>query len=172
MDLSKFKYQFQPYTRKVIKEARSNLTRGDHNTSKTLYDSLDWYFKASKNSFEFGFKHEDYGVFVDQGVKGRVNTTKAPDSPYRFKSKYARIPAIKKWIRKRGFQFRTPKGRFMTYDSMAFLISRSIARDGLKATHFLSRPVNSANNRKLLMESLDNSIAELVDNTIQSAINN
>lgn len=163
-----FKGVFTEYGKKVVKEARSNLTREDHNNSKELYDSLGYNFKASKNSFEFNFVAEYYGAFIDQGVKGRESSAKAPNSPFRFKSNFANYGAIRKWVQDKRFQFQSKNGRFMSYDSTAFLISRSIARDGIKATNFLNRPAER--NRKILEKGLDHGVENLIDGIVQQSI--
>ena len=87
----------------------------------------------------------DYGTFQDLGVKGKTSSSKAPSSPYRFGSgsgkKGGLTKGIDKWVRRKGIQFRNKKsGRFLTYDSTAFIISRSIYQTGIKASMFFTKP--------------------------------
>jgi len=63
----------------VIGGARKELQRQDKNASKALSKSLDFKVKVSKNSFQLDFFMEDYGKFIDKGVKG-VGGTKADGS--------------------------------------------------------------------------------------------
>jgi hypothetical protein len=48
--------------------------------------------------------------------------------------------AIEKWVAARRFQFRDKKGKFLSYDATAFLVSRSIYNKGIKTTSFFTRP--------------------------------
>ena len=72
------------FAKYVIKQSKSNLTRGKKNSSKKLYNSLDYDLNVSKNSFSLSFLMEDYGVFVDKGVSGVKNKY---DTPYSYKDK-------------------------------------------------------------------------------------
>ena len=97
---------------------------------------------------------EDYGEFVDQGVKGKnpnalpegakyYGKQKAPNSPYKFganKSKGLRA-AINKWTVKKNLKgVRDKKGRFLSRKSMQYLIARNIYLSGIKPTRFFSKP--------------------------------
>lgn len=135
----------QAFSKYVIQQSRTNLTKGDQNVSKDLYDSLGSDVVVSRNSFGLSFKMSDYGKFQDLGVKGKTSSAKAPDSPYKFGSgtgkKGGLTQGINQWVRSRGFQFKDRvTGRFLSYDSTAFLITRSVYHKGMKATKFFSRP--------------------------------
>ena len=48
---------------------------------------------------------------------------------------------IQRWVKARRFQFRDKKsGKFMSYDSTAFLITRSIYSKGTKPSLFFTKP--------------------------------
>ena len=135
----------------VVQQARSNLSKKNKNVSKELYNSISYDVNVSQNgsSFSFVLKMEDYGEFQDKGVKGKSSSTKAPNSPYRFgtgsaKGKGSLRESIPKWVRAKRFQFRDKKGKFLSYDSTAFLISRSIYQTGIKPSNFYSRPFGLA----------------------------
>jgi len=128
----------------VIKDSRRNLQK--KNVSGTLSRSLEGDVKFHKNSFSLKFLMEDYGYYVDRGVKGTtssyVELGKYPTLA-RFgsgKGTGSLSESIKKWVRNRRFQFRDKKGRFMSYNSTAFLISRSIWNKGLKPSLFFTKP--------------------------------
>lgn len=53
--------------KKIIKEARQNLTKGHHNRTYTLYKSL----QAIIDKRSLNFDMENYGYWVDQGRKTR-----------------------------------------------------------------------------------------------------
>jgi len=94
---------------------------------------------------------EDYGDFVDKGVKGVSSSSKAPKSPYRFGTGTGRrgglTDGINGWVRRKRFQFRKSNGRFMSYEQTAKTIIRSIWNKGLKATNFLTTPFERAFDR-------------------------
>ena len=135
----------------VVQQARSNLSKKSKNVSKELYNSISYDLNVSKDgsSFSFVLKMEDYGEFQDKGVKGKSSSAKAPNSPYRFGTgtgkKGGLRDSIPKWVRAKRFQFRDKKtGKFMSYDSTAFLIARSIYQTGIKPSNFYSRPFGLA----------------------------
>ena len=137
------------FAKTVIKEARTALTKQDRNVSRDLYDSLKSELKINKNSFELSFYMKDYGKFQDKGVKGKTSSFKAPQSPFKFGSgtgkKGGLTDGILEWVTKRRFQFREKEtGRFMSYKSTAFLITRSIYHKGLKPTNFFTKPFERA----------------------------
>ena len=135
----------------VVQQARANLTRKNKNVSKDLYNSISWEADASQTgaSFSASLSMLEYGEYQDKGVRGKeaspINTAK---SPFRFGSGTGRkgglTESINKWVRARRFQFRDKKGKFMSYDSTAFLVARSIYRKGIPASFFYSRPFGLA----------------------------
>lgn len=135
----------------VVQQARANLTKGRQNVTKELYNSIKWDSKASQSgdSFSATLSMLEYGQYQDKGVRGKeaspINTSQ---SPFRFGSgtgkKGGLTESINKWVKARRFQFRDKKGKFMSYDSTAFLISRSIYRKGIAARFFYSKPFGIA----------------------------
>jgi hypothetical protein len=142
----------------VIQQSRSNLTKGGKNVTKKLYDSLKGEIVTDKGFSIVGFSMDDYGSFQDKGVKGKTSSAKAPNSPFQFKGgggkgKGGLTQGINKWVRQRGFQFRSKKegskGRFLSYEATAFLITRSIFHKGIKPSLFFTKPFEVAKNRYL-----------------------
>jgi hypothetical protein len=84
---------------------------------------------------------EDYGVFQDQGVSG---TKKKYNTPFSYKSKRPPLQPILNWVEKRRFQFRKENGKFMSYKSTAFLITRGIFKNGIKPSLFFTKPFEKA----------------------------
>jgi hypothetical protein len=135
----------------VVQQARANLTRNNKNVTKELYNSIQWNATASKSgeSFTASLSMLDYGQYQDKGVRGKIaSPINTRESPFRFGTgtgqKGGLTAAIQKWVRSRRIQFRQENGRFMSYDSTAFLVARSIYRKGIPATFFYSRPFNIA----------------------------
>jgi len=143
----------------VIQQSRSNLTKGrtpfgSYNFTKSLYNSIKGDSKAYPRSYLLSFSMEEHGSYQDQGVRGKTSSIKAPNSPFKFGTgtgkKGGLTTGIKKWVRAKRFQFRqrkpdgTSTGKFMSYDSTALLIARSIYNKGLKPTLFFTKPFNNA----------------------------
>lgn len=141
LDKKRVEEVLEDFGKYLIKESRKNLTRKKINASKELYNSLKSELKVSKNSLDFDFLMEYYGEFIDKGVSG---TDVKYRTPFSYKTKQPPQRVIKKWIRQKGFRGRDNKGRFISNDSLSFLIARSIKKRGLKPTHFYSRPFELA----------------------------
>lgn len=133
----------------VISQSRANLTRMDKNVNRKLYNSIKGVSKVSKNSIELSFTMEGYGDIQDKGIKGKNSSAKAPNSPFRFGTGTGRkgglTKAINKWVKQRRFQFRNKEdGKFMSYDSTAWLITKSIYSKGIKPSLFFTKPFEKA----------------------------
>ena len=134
----------------VIREAKDNLKRGgkhgSHNNTSELSNSLKGEIVTENKFTIVGFNMASYGMFQDQGVKGKSSSAKAPNSPFKFGSGTGKgngglTKGIQKWVKQKGFQFRDKKnGRFLSYDSTAYLITRSIFHKGIKPSLFFTKP--------------------------------
>jgi len=145
IDKQSTKETLEAFSKYVIQQSRTNLTKGSKNVSKDLYNSLKSDVVVSQNSFGLSFEMSDYGKFQDLGVKGKTSSAKAPDSPYKFGTgtgkKGGLTENINLWVRARGFQFKDIKtGRFLSYKQTASLVIHSVYNKGMKATKFFSRP--------------------------------
>lgn len=127
----------------VVKEARKNLTNKQKNASKGLYNSIAGNVKAMPNSISIEFVMQQYGAFQDQGVSG---TQKKYDTPFSYKSKMPPSQPFEKWAKQKGIKPRGKDGRFISYKSLGFLISRSIFRKGIKPSLFFTKPFEAAFN--------------------------
>jgi hypothetical protein len=128
----------------VTKKAKAILAKRDKLDTGKLSESLKFTVKKSKNSLEFTLLAEDYATFVDKGVKGTKDNSRAPGSPFQFKQGKVSVPIapILGWVKRKRFQFRTKQGRFMSFKQMAFIIGRSIHSKGIKTSNFLTSPFN------------------------------
>ena len=129
----------------VIKQSRANLTRGKKKVSSDLYNSLKGVLDVGPNSFSLKFEMEDYGKFQDQGVKGITsNYIENRNSPFSFGTgtgkKGGLSKGIKAWVKARRFQFRDKKGKFLSYESTAYIVARSVFNKGIKASLFFTKP--------------------------------
>ena len=141
------KASLEKFAKGVVQQARSNLTRGKKNVTGTLYNSLQYEIEANPNSLALRWKMDElapYWKFQYYGVQGKSSNSKAPSSPFKFGTgsgmKGGLSRSIEKWVAARRFQFRDKKGKFLSYDATAFLVSRSIYNKGIKTTSFFTRP--------------------------------
>lgn len=133
------------FGKRVQQQSKSNLSKKDKKDTSNLYDSIGYEVKVSKNSFQLSFTMEDYGKFIDKGVKGKTSSSKAPNSPFKFGSKTGKkgglTDGIFGWVTRKRLQFKQRgTGKFLSYKSTAFLITRSIYNKGIETTNFFTKP--------------------------------
>lgn len=140
------------FAKKVVKDAKNELSRQGKNTSGELSKSLGYTItKNQKGGLELEFQGSNYARFVDQGMQGKRSSAKAPMSPYSFGSGSSSgtwkqfTASLDKWIVKKGLSgIRDEKGRFVSRKSLRFLIQRSIYLYGIKPSFFFSNPLEVA----------------------------
>ena len=135
----------------VVKQSRTNLTKGKKNVSKELYNSISFKVVTDANGFSVQFYMADYGTFIDKGVSGNKQqrsykdyTGKTVKSPYKYTTKQPPSKLLDKWIVKKGIAPRDKQGKFISRKSISFLIARSIKIKGIKSTSFFQRPMELA----------------------------
>ena len=147
--MGEFNKILEKYAKYVIQQARTNLTkggkRGTYNSSKNLYNSLDYKIEGTKVTFE----SLKYGPFIDQGVRGKNHDyAESKSSPFKFKDKMPPAKAFDKWVVRKGIAPRDKSGKFKKRSvssvgfkkSLTFLIARSIQSKGIRATMFFTKP--------------------------------
>ena len=140
--------ELNKFAKYVIQQSRSNLSKSDKNDTKALYNSLGYDIELTTKGAELGFSMEQYGEF-DKGVRGKSSSAKAPNSPFKFGSGTGRkgglTEAMQSYVKRRRIQFKDRKtGRFLSYQSTAFLIARSIYQKGIKPSLFFTKPFVAA----------------------------
>ena len=173
--LNNVEKELKNFAKYVVTKSRMNLRSSDKNSTGKLSKSLDSDVKESKNSFQLSFMMEEYGLFQDKGVRGKSSSKKAPNSPYKYGSgtgkKGGLTEGINKWVKRKRFQFRDRKsGKFLSYDSTAFLISRSIYHKGIAPSLFFTKPFEKAfkNIDKDLVKAYKLDIESLMNNSINN----
>lgn len=153
----------EDFKKYVIQQARTNLTKGKKNVDKNLYNSLQGFVEKSPAGFRLYFEMEDYGMFQDKGVSGK---NKKYDTPFSYKNKKPPIGPLAEWAKKKNIRLRDEQGRFKkgNYNTIGFLISRSIFEKGLKPSLFFTKPFERAFKR------LPEDLAEAFGNDIKNMI--
>ena len=140
--LKNVQQELNRFAKYVIQQSRTNLTKGKKNSSKKLYNSLDYDLNVSPNSFSLSFLMEDYGVFQDKGVSG---VKKKYNTPFSYKDKMPPPSKMDKWIVRKGLKgVRGKDGKFISRKSLQFMIARSIYNNGIKPSLFFTKPFEKA----------------------------
>jgi hypothetical protein len=129
--------ELEKFKNAVIKESRNNLKTMRKDTFGKLSKSLRGQVKVSKNSFEFDFLMEEYGMYQDKGVSG---TKKKYNTPYKYTNKMMPTKALDKWIVKKGIAPRNEKGKFISRQGLKFAIAKKIFYNGIKPSLFFTKP--------------------------------
>lgn len=140
--LKNVQQELNRFAKYVIQQSRTNLTKGKKNSSKKLYNSLDYDLNVSPNSFSMSFLMEDYGIFQDKGVSG---IKKKYNTPYSYTNKMPPPSKMDKWIVRKGLKgVRGKDGKFISRKSLQFMIARSIYNNGIKPSLFFTKPFEKA----------------------------
>ena len=129
--------ELERFFKEVIKESRKNLKSGGHNASGDLSRSLNYNIKENPNSIEADFLMEDYGDFIDKGVKG-VKEGKSLKN-YKYTTKKPPVKFLRTWLKRK-----TGKFRSKDLNSRAFAVQNIIYQRGIKPTEFFSKPFEKA----------------------------
>ena len=166
--MGKYEEALEKYAKYVVQQSRSNLTKKGNKASGDLYKSLG--FEVTDDNITF--TGEEYGLYQDQGVRGKnAYYSASANSPFRFGTGTGRkgglTQGIDKWVRQKGFQFRDRKsGKFLSYQSTAYLITRSIFHKGIKPSLFFTKPFEAGYKKYIdvdLIKAFGQDIETMVD---------
>jgi hypothetical protein len=109
MEFNKTKQALELFAKAVKLKAQQNLKKKKQISSGKLYDSINYKLdvvqtKSKTQYFSLEFYMEDYGTFMDLGVKGSKSTyPESRNSPYKYSGKFKMInPAsLDKWLIKK-----------------------------------------------------------------------
>jgi hypothetical protein len=161
MEKSEVQKALERFRDHVVSISKRNLTNKQKNSSKKLYNSIKGKVKANPNSFELEFSMEEYGIFVDAGVKGanpsrvsknaKIRGQQAPNSKYRFGSGSTKnydkfVGSLEKWIKRKGLRLRDDNGKFKkgSYKTLSHIIARNIYNRGIAPSMFFTKPFEAA----------------------------
>lgn len=141
---SRLKAALEGMAKYVIREARLQLERQGKVVTGDLRDSLQYTLSTGRDETTLEF---DAGVpywdFVNQGVKGATDQSKAPDSDYQFgtgnfSGQGTLRGGINKWVIQKPLQgIRDPKtGRFTPRKQMVRMISNKIWNYGIAPSEY------------------------------------
>lgn len=142
----------QSFAEAVREQYRQNLKEHDRyttlGTETRLVDSVTAYVEAGASAYEVKLTLNDYWKYVEEGTKPHWPPPKA----------------ILKWVQIKPVIPRPYNGRIPSEKSLAFLISRKIAREGTKGTHDLAQARASTVEafREQLAEALAADAAQMI----------
>ena len=164
------------FGQQVVRDSKQLLKSAKGNT--TLGNSIKFKVVATDKGYDTMFFMEDYGTYLDKGVSGNKKPQSFIDykgktikSSYSYTTKGPPIDILSKWIKKKGIKGRDKKsGRFISHLSLAFIIGRSIKRDGIKSLSFFQKPLGLG--MKEFGKDLLGAIAEdITDSISQTKVN-
>jgi len=89
----------------LLKDLQENLVNSDSMATGNLYQSISFEpLHITKTGIMFELIMDSYYKYVDKGVKGRDDSSKAPNSPYQFKDKRPPSGPIKEWLTTKGYK--------------------------------------------------------------------
>lgn len=140
------------YGKQVEDEIKTRLLGYDKKASGKLYKSIKFQYRESVKQLEASWRMEDYGIYVDKGVKPQPQYLNGKGTG---KSKF--IQALKKWCRIKGID-----------ENAAYPIRRNIWKFGIKPTNFFTIP--TTRRQKYFEKELEKNIALDIDNQIQKEL--
>ena len=133
--MEKLKRAMKDLGEEVVKELIKQLLKADKKASGNLIRSIDYRLIEATDEFLLTISADSYLAIIDQG---RRKGAKQPPTS-----------AIIPWMKKRGIKGRDKKGRFITDKSTAFLIARSIKRNGIKPTNVIRKTIDEIYSKKM-----------------------
>lgn len=188
LKLDNIKMALEKAAREVVRQAKLNLgatqtiiqndgkaRRKRIDASGNLRNSLRISEIENVNGeFTIGILMDYYGKFVDKGVSGTQYQT-PEESPYSFKSEGVSAEmqySIFQWMRTKRIRLRDA-GQFKkggitskSYESLAYVIARSVKRKGINQTHFITNPFNLMDAQ--LPEKLQEALSLDIENYLAS----
>lgn len=159
--------ELELFKKRVIQQAKSNLTKMGKNSTGALHKGLKGDLTVFKTgNFALEFDLGKYGEFQDKGVSGKK---KKYDTPFSYKSKMPPSKVFEQWVKNKGIKGRDKKGRFITTKSLTFLIARGIFNNGIKPSLFFTKPFE--NEYKKLSNDLVEAFGLDIDEFLKYTVN-
>lgn len=134
---------------------KDKLAFDDTNATHQLSNSIKGIVKQNGKWVEVSLNLEDYYEYVEYG---------------RRKGKYPPINAIKRWISVKPVIPYTKNGITPTTNQLAFLISRSIAKKGIKPKPFIEPTKRDFDLVNKIYAALSNAVENEINNVISEEL--
>lgn len=167
MNQSEVQKELELFKKRVIQQAKSNLTKMGKNSTGALHKGLKGDVTVFRTgNFALEFDLGKYGEFQDKGVSGKK---KKYNTPFSYKSKMPPSKVFEQWVKNKGIKGRDKKGRFITNKSLTFLIARGIFNNGIKPSLFFTKPFE--NEYKKLSDELVTAFGLDIDEFLKYTVN-
>lgn len=124
-------------------EYKNKLESEGINSSRVLYNSVEFVVSSNNNSYLITFEAEDYWKNIEYGRKAGTTPN---------------IAAISKWIKVKPILPQPRNGKLPTQEQLTYLISRSIKDKGIKPKPILQNSLDYV--MKLQNEKLQKAIGK------------
>ena len=149
------------YGKSVESEIKTRLKNYGRYASGKLLNSIKFRYYENKSSFSLQFAMNDYGKYIDKGVKGsKIN--RAGNTPYKYTNKMPPTKVFDRWIISKGIAPRDDKGKFKSRSSLKFAIARSVFLKGITPTNFFTIP--TTRREKQFNNTIEKTMAQDLDN--------
>jgi len=158
---------------RVIELAKKNLEAANANAGGTLSASIaPEDIELSAKQIVVAIMANPYWKYVDQGVRGKTSSLKAPRSPFQYKDKIPPPQAIADWIANKGIPvvptYSRKLERMRTKQEQGLVLGRTMAfairERGVEGTKFMSNALSPE-----MIDVLVNTIAETLGKSISVA---
>lgn len=119
------------FGKELADKNQRNLVNDDAVASGKLLNSIKYIFKKNNTSFEISMEMAEYWKYVENGRKS---------------GKFPPISAIREWVKVKQVMPRPYNGKLPTENQLAFLISRSIAKKGIRPRPIFNDSLDDAMN--------------------------
>jgi hypothetical protein len=135
----------------LVKTLVKNLLKADKKATGTLIRSVDYKLVEKANGIMIELLAADYLTNVDEGRKAG--------------SKQPPLKSLDRWVIARKIAPRDKKGKFISRQSVKFLIARSIAKNGIKPTNVIQKTIDEVYSKKktLIEKAAIEDINALID---------
>jgi hypothetical protein len=151
MDNINLKKALDEVGKDLVKTMVKKLIEADKKATGNLIRSVDYKVVETANGVIVQLLSEDYLTNVDEG---RRPGAKQPPTK-----------SLDRWVVAKGIAPRDDKGKFISRQSLKFLIARSIGKKGIKPTNVIKKTINEVytNKQKLIEKAAIEDINALID---------
>ena len=119
------------FGKELADKNKRNLVNDDAVASGKLLNSIRYIFNKNNTSFEISMERAEYWKYVENGRKS---------------GKFPPISAIKEWVNVKRVIPRPYNGKLPTENQLAFLIARSISKNGIRPKPIFNDTLDDAMN--------------------------
>lgn len=119
------------YGKELADKNKRNLVNDDAVASGKLLNSIRYIFNKNNTSFEISMEMAEYWKYVENGRKS---------------GKFPPISAIREWVNVKRVIPRPYNGKLPTENQLAFLIARSISKNGIRPKPIFNDTLDDAMN--------------------------